>query len=114
MNRYLLLGLVAGFMVVTPSAFGQNLVSRASDLNYNYVYGAGGDTHVGGDQVLDNVLVSSDMEHLDFHGDTSGVLPGNQPYSGSVDVANDLAYQVTGSLSNFQSISAQGFLTVTQ
>jgi hypothetical protein len=97
---------LCGIAAVTGTAYGQSLTARSSTLNYNYVYGAGGDTHVGGDLVPDTTLLLSDIEGTGFSGSTSGVLPGAQPYSAGVFTRLDQEYGVSGSVALFQSINA--------
>ncbi len=60
---------------------GQTLTACSSTLNYNYVYGAGADSHAGADLVPDASLLLSDVEGTGFSGSTSGVLTNGQPYS---------------------------------
>lgn len=108
--------LVCGiFAVVGNSASGQSLNSRLSQLTYTYVYGAGGDTHVGNDLIEDNLLVESDNEHTDFSGSTAGVLPGDpeRPYTAGVSIDLDHEYTIVGPYSSFRSIIASGTTDLT-
>ncbi len=90
------------------SSFGQSLTSRYSKLNFNYVYGAGGDSHTGGDIVEDPILIATDTESTGYIGSTSGVLPGNNPYTAGVESDLDQSYTITGPLTQFESIAASG------
>ena len=105
-RAYWILLAMGGLTAAADTAHGQTLTARSSTLNHNYVYGAGGDTHVGGDLLPDTALLLSDVEGTGFSGSTSGVLPGNQPYSAGVFSDLDQEYSVSGSVALFHSISA--------
>lgn len=98
--------------VAGRDAAAQTLTSRASTVNYNYVYGAGGDTHSDNVQILDGALLATDAETAHYDGSTSGVLPGGTPYSAGVDVQLDHNYTITGPLNAFSSIHAEGVTDV--
>jgi hypothetical protein len=91
-------------------ALGQTLTARSSSLNYAYVYGAGGDSHVGNDTVGDTLLLLSDAEHAEYDGGTSGVLPGDppHPYSAAAGIDLDHQYVITEELGEMRSIIASG------
>jgi hypothetical protein len=86
------------------SSFGQTLTGRSSTLNFNYVYGAGGDTNVGDGGASDAALLQADGENASFSNSTAGFLPGDQPYAASALSSLQQEYIVTGPLSQFQSI----------
>ncbi|MBI5762747.1 MAG: PEP-CTERM sorting domain-containing protein [Planctomycetes bacterium] len=110
--RLSLIGSLALLAAFTGSTYGQSLTSRTSLVNYNYVYGAGGDSHVGSDSIPDVSLVLSDIEGTGFTGSTSGVLPGGQPYGAGVFADINHEFAITGSIGLFQSISASAFTHV--
>ncbi|MEK6642275.1 MAG: hypothetical protein AABZ08_00065 [Planctomycetota bacterium] len=89
-------------------ASGQTVTSRVSTLNYNYVYGGGADSHVGGDNISDSTLLTSDIEGTEFTGSDSDVIPGDppQPWGASVSVDLDHDYAIGGPLTAFHSITA--------
>lgn len=87
-------------------ASAQTLVGRTSNLNYAYVYGAGGDSHSGNDTLTDTSVVSSDSETLGFSGSTSGSLSGN-PYFASVNGMMDHAYVLFGSVAAFSGLQVE-------
>ncbi|MEK6700872.1 MAG: hypothetical protein AABZ53_01290 [Planctomycetota bacterium] len=93
--------------LLAPSALAQTLTARSSQLNFNYVYGAGGDTHVGGDLRQFTNLTAFDSDSMTFTGSTSGVLPGDQPYSAGVDGTIEYGYLITGPLHEIRTIRAQ-------
>lgn len=105
MKRSILL-VVWCLSTLVASAHAQTLTGRSSTLNYDYVYGAGGDTHADGDLVADNALLAGDIEGAGFSGWTSGVLPNGQAYYAGVFSDLDLQYTVNGPLALFQSIHA--------
>lgn len=96
---------ICAFGGLTALCSAQELTGRYTELNYTYVYGAGGDSHSGSDSVVDNILLQSDSEHLDFSGSTSGTLSGN-PYTAGVSTILDTDYSVLGALTNFQRVTA--------
>jgi hypothetical protein len=89
-------------------ASGQTVTSRVSTLNYNYVYGGGADSHVGGDNIVDTALLANDTEGTGFTGSDSDVIPGDppQPWGASVFVDLDHEYAIGGPLTSFHSITA--------
>lgn len=91
---------------LAASVCGQTLMSRGSTLNYNYVFGAGGDIHVGDDTATDAALLPGDVEGIGFSDSTSGVLPNGLGYSAAVFSDLDLEYSVAGPISGFHSIVA--------
>ncbi len=93
-----------GVSVLSAASFGQTLTGRSSTLNFNYVYGAGGDTNIGDGGASDAVLLQADGENASFSNSTQGFLPGNQPYAASALSSLQQEYVVTGPLSGFQSI----------
>ena len=86
----------------------QTLTSRASTVNYSYVYGAGADSHSDNAQIEDATLLAGDAETAHHAGFTSGVLPNGTPYSAGVTVQLDHSYTITGPLTAFTSIHAEG------
>lgn len=84
----------------------QSIVGRASELNFNGVYGFGGDTNTPSGSVIDSALLLTDNESLGFTGSTSGIGPGNLAYAAGVEVALNHTYAITGSLASFSSITA--------
>jgi hypothetical protein len=86
----------------------QILTGRASSLNYNYVYGAGADTHSGSDQRARSTLLLSDSDVLTFTEGTSGTLPGQppRPYSAATGADIRYTYAVQGPAYEIDSISA--------
>ena len=102
-------------IALAGSARAQTLVSRESTLNYNYVYGAGGDSHTGNNTVPDTTLLASDTEQTGDSGATSGTLPGDppRPYSAGVSCDLEHEYAVAGPLTSFRSITATGSTLVT-
>lgn len=106
------LALSAGLaLALAHSARAQSLISRESTLNYNYVYGAGGDSHTANITIPDNTLLASDSEQTGDSGATSGTLPGDppRPYSAGVSCDLEHEYAVAGPLNNFRSITATGY-----
>ena len=104
-NKMLGLGLASALVA---SSGAQVLTSRFTRLNYNYVYGAGGDSHVGGDTYERNTLLASDTIPMSYQGSTFGSLPGEppSPYTAGVNCDLSYDYSVTGPLNNFTSINA--------
>lgn len=103
------LALIVGVVGLSAAAtYGQVLTARSSTLNYNYVFGAGADSHTGNDNIPDTNLLASDMEAMGFADSTSGVLPGGTPYSAGA--ACDLAheYAISGAFPIIRSIHASG------
>jgi len=98
--------LFLAFSAVAVNA--QTITAHQTTLNYNYVFGAGGDSNVGDDEVIDTNLAFTDSEHLEYSGFTSGTLPGGTPYTAGVDTELDTSYLITGSLSSFEEISVEG------
>lgn len=96
----------------TAGAQAQSLTSRYSKLNFNYVFGAGADSHTGGNVVEDNVLLSTDTESTAFSDGTSGVLPNNEPYTAGAACDIHQSYSITGPLSAFKSITASADVEV--
>ncbi|MBS0197911.1 MAG: hypothetical protein JSR77_14240 [Planctomycetes bacterium] len=92
--------------LLTSSAAAQALSGRSSTLNFNYVYGAGGDTHSGNDSRSRSSLLATDFDDMHFSGSTSGVLPGDHPYYGGVLVDLHHTYEIMGSPAEMESISA--------
>jgi len=109
--RIAFIGVVTA-VFLTESTFGQSITSRYSKLNFNYVYGAGGDSHTGGNIIEDNVLLATDTETAGFSDGTSGVLPNNESYSAAVSCDLNQSYLITGPLTAFESISASGDVDV--
>lgn len=101
-----LLGLL--FCALAVPVAGQTITSRFSRLNFNYVFGGGGDSHTGNDFIEDIVILPSDAETLQFADSTSGILPGEPPCPYSAGVSCDLShsYSVTGPMPGFQTITA--------
>lgn len=99
----------------TGEAMGQTITSRYTQLNFNYVYGAGGDSHVGGDNIEDSAILLSDSEETGYTGSTAGVLPGDppSPYTAGVTGHVEQAYSIVGSVDLFRSISASGSTELT-
>lgn len=91
---------------VSSFSIAQTLTGRQSTLAYNYVYGAGGDTHTGGDNDIFTTLNNGDTHTNGFTGATSGTLGGNQPYAANVFSELNQQYTVSGTLPNFTGISA--------
>lgn len=83
-------------------------------MNYNFVYGAGGDTHTGGDLFEQFDLVSTDADGLEHTGSTSGTLPGEppSPYTAGVNCDLDQSFTITGPLNNFTNITTTNFTHV--
>ena len=106
-RRVLALGCCA-LGVWAPLAAGQVLTERTSKLNYNYVYGAGGDTHVGGDDRPRDTLLLADSDNAEYSNSTSGFLPGGQPYGAAVETTISYQYAITGSAQEIGSIAASG------
>ena len=94
--------------LATP-ALAQVITGRESSLNYNYVFGAGGDTRTGGDQRSRSNLLTSDSDSLDYFGSTSGTLPGGQPYNASVFCAVQHQYTVAGRSWEIDAITGMGY-----
>lgn len=92
------------------TASGQPFTGRSSSLNYAYVFGAGGDSHVGNDIVADPSLLLSDSEAASFADETEGVLPGDppRPYYAAVSVYIQHEYSITGDLDHMQAVQASG------
>ena len=111
------INLTVGCLCVGTAAvasLGQAIMTqRASTLIYNYVYGAGADTNVGGDTILDPILLQTDAEHAQFGGQTSGFLPGMQPYAASVQCTLDHQYEIFGPFAGFQGVTAGASTFVT-
>lgn len=103
--RIAFIGVVSA-VFLTESAAGQSLTSRYSKLNFNYVYGAGGDSHTDNVAVEDVVLLPTDTEATGHVGSTGGVLPGGAAYTAGIDCDLDQTYAITGPLTAFESISA--------
>lgn len=98
-------GLLAIAAVAAPAS-ANTLTSRYSKLNFNYVYGAGADSHTDSAVVEDASLLSADTETTGHIGSTSGVLPGGTPYSAGIDCDLDQTYSISGPLTAFESITA--------
>lgn len=96
--------LLAGHSLATA----QTLTSRASHMNYNYVYGAGADSHTGSDVFDQGDLLATDMDELHYEGSTSGSLPGNPgtPYTAGVDIDLYQSYYTIGPLNNLSTITS--------
>lgn len=107
-NAFILLCGVALFYVQTASA--QTLTQRSSRLTYNYVYGAGGDSHVDNELLEDFTLLLSDNEQIGYTGETAGELPGKppSPYTAGVSGTIEHEYSITGSIDAIESITASG------
>ncbi len=93
--------------------FAQNITGRNSQLNYNYVYGGGGDSNVDSVNDLYSTLNLGDMHSNGYTGSTSGVLPGGTPYAASVYSELNQMYSINGTLSNFTGITASATTRVT-
>jgi len=105
--------ILASLALSAGTASGQTLVARYSKINYNYVFGAGGDSHVGGDMDEEFDPLLSDTGHLDFEDSTSGVLPGGTPYTAGTSADLDFAYAITGTISEVKSITLTSDTEVT-
>lgn len=103
-------GLIA--CALAPRVDAQVLTQRLSHLTWNYVYGAGGDSHTDAfDQQTPDPFLS---DTVDSHilGWTSGVLPGGSPYTAGIECTINHSYQILGSASEIEQISATGFSSV--
>ncbi len=104
MKRTSLVAILAASLASLGSA--QTLVGRTSNLNYAYVYGAGGNTLTGNDSVTDSTVLDTDDENLDFTGSTSGTL-GTTPYTASVAGSVAHAYLLFGTTSAFTGLQVE-------
>ncbi|MEQ1932592.1 MAG: PEP-CTERM sorting domain-containing protein [Fimbriimonadaceae bacterium] len=88
----------------------QTITSRFSHLNYNAVYGGGGDAFTPSDSIEDTGLVAADSEALAFADSKAGFILGdpNRPWNASVETDLSHSYAITGSLSNFSRIVSSG------
>lgn len=97
-------GLTATFLATAQA---QVLTQRSSDLNFNYVYGAGGtvfqDTHTD----AGTSVVSSGSHSISHSDQAQGILNGN-PWSAGMAANVQHQFQVTGPLDNFRRIQASG------
>jgi hypothetical protein len=101
--------LVVGSLLVGATvANAQTITIRESKINRSWVYGACFDSHSGNDELVDNTPVLSDTESQQFLAETSGICPGNQAYGSFVKANAFHHFNITGSLSNFSRITAEG------
>lgn len=91
-------------------ASAQTLVSRASDIRFNAVYGGGPDVWTPNVVVPDATLLAADIETLDFTDSQSGHILGDpeRPWSAEVEIAARHEYEITGPLNDFSRIDASG------
>jgi len=98
--------------LVSVAALGsaQNITSRSSHLNWNAVYGGGGDAFTPSDLATDSGIVASDAETLSFSDSKSGFILGdpNRPWSAAVAVELVHGFSILGPLDNFNKITASG------
>ncbi len=103
---------IFGVLLATglQTVHGQTFTGRSSTLNYAYVFGAGGDSHVGNDTVTDFTPLDSDTEATSFADETEGVLPGDppSPYYAAVSVELEHEYSITGDVDHMQTVNASG------
>lgn len=108
-KHVLVVSLAASAAIVSA----QTITLRESKINRSWVYGACFDSHSGNDEFVDNTPVLSDSERHDFSAEVSGFCPGNQGYESVVRATAAHNFDITGSLSNFSRIKAEG-LTYSQ
>lgn len=107
-----ILGLLVALSGVA-AASGQVITGRSTGLSYNYVFGGGGDSNVGGDSVFESTIDPSDSDHLEFSGCTSGALPNGEEYTACAASELDYAFSITGSPSDFRTLNASATNHVT-
>ncbi|HWL92479.1 MAG TPA: hypothetical protein VNT79_03010 [Phycisphaerae bacterium] len=111
----MVIAMVAGLAGAASVAPAQTLTGRYSQVNYSYVFGAGGDSHSGGENLEEFELLATDNLATDFEDYTEGVLPGDPetPYTAGVECEISQEYEIMGALDAFQSISASASSEVT-
>ncbi len=92
--------------VITSTTSAQVFTARSSTLNFNYVYGAGGDTHTGNSFRNPQTLLLTDSDAMSFLNSTGGVLPNGEPYGAGAAANLSYQYSISGSSTEIQSISA--------
>lgn len=99
---------VALALLFAMGASAQVITSRRSQMNYNYVFGGGGDSYTGNDSDDDNALLPTAGQHLQYDQGYSGVLPNGQPWAAGTacNLLND--YLITGPLNDFTKIEVAG------
>lgn len=97
-------------MCACSLASAQTLVSRASHIVYNAVYGGGPDVWTPSDDVMDGTLLSGDDEFLHYSDSQAGFILDNpeRPWSAEVSITAEHAYEVAGPLKDFSRIDATG------
>lgn len=110
MSRNFTILISTALVGVASFATAQDLTSRSSNLNWNAVYGGGGDAFTPSDIATDSSLIASDVESLSFADSKSGFILGdpNRPWSASVAVELIHGYSILGPLDNFTKITASG------
>lgn len=103
MRTTISISLIAAVLSFPCFALGQSFIDSRMELNYDYVYGSGGDSHADSGRLVRTSTAASDSDSLFFSGGTSG-----DGYTASVAVNTLTNYSVVGPLNSFLELFGMG------
>jgi len=93
-------------LALATAAQSQTITSRYSNMQYDAVYGGGGDSWTPNEDVTETTLLNHDSNEMEFEDARAGFVLNNpeRPWSADVSIGHYQSYEFIGPANNFQSI----------